>query len=208
MNRRELLKSLGAFTAGGAMIGCDEESSCGISEDQTAGPYYLDLDAIRADITEDRGGVTLLLKLAVVDAESCEPIEGAVVEVWHADADGVYSGFSGQGTEDETWLRGALIADEGGEAGFETIYPGSYPGRTPHLHVRVSADGYDELVTQVYFPGAANERIGLEYGEGDTDNDSDGFYEAANELEVYEDSAGACVATGSLALRSDGASDG
>src|SRR3712207_4574018 len=70
-------------------------SDCTLAPEQTEGPYYVDNDLIRSDITEDREGVPLDLRLTVQDAQSCEPIENATVEVWHCDAEGVYSGVNG-----------------------------------------------------------------------------------------------------------------
>ena len=61
------------------------------------------------------------------------------MEIWHADASGDYSGFDGQ--ENQTFLRGRQIAGANGAATFRTIYPGWYPGRTPHIHVKVLRDG-------------------------------------------------------------------
>ena len=64
----------------------------------TEGPYYFDVDAIRNDITEDREGTPLRLALRVLDAGSCEPIPNAIVDVWHCDATGLYSGFESAST--------------------------------------------------------------------------------------------------------------
>ena len=54
----------------------------------TEGPYYLDLDLVRSDITEGKPGLPLDLRVIIVDAGSCQPIEGAAVDVWHCDAEG------------------------------------------------------------------------------------------------------------------------
>ena len=59
------------------------------------GPYWLDLNLVRPDIREDRKGVTLQLALNVVDIATGKPIRDASVDIWHCDADGVYSGFAG-----------------------------------------------------------------------------------------------------------------
>ena len=59
----------------------------------TEGPYYLDLTMVRSNIVENRTRAALALSLVVLDAATASPIEGAVVEIWHCDADGVYSGF-------------------------------------------------------------------------------------------------------------------
>src|SRR5438094_10013920 len=66
---------------------------CVLAPEQTEGPYYLDNRLLRADITEGKPGAPLQLDLAVVDAVTCQPLADATVEVWHCDANGVYSGF-------------------------------------------------------------------------------------------------------------------
>ena len=69
-----------------------------------------------------------------MDGNGCLPLEGAVVDVWHCDAEGVYSGVSerGFGTTGLEFLRGVQWTDAEGRAVFQTIYPGWYPGRGPH----------------------------------------------------------------------------
>ncbi|MBJ7473112.1 MAG: intradiol ring-cleavage dioxygenase [Solirubrobacteraceae bacterium] len=85
----------------------DEANTCSLAKEQTQGPYWFDVDSIRSDITEDRPGTELQLALRVVDAGNCDAdgtpatVDNAVVEIWHCDAGGSYSGFesgsSGQG---------------------------------------------------------------------------------------------------------------
>ena len=76
------------------------EGSCTLSSEETQGPYWFDVDSIRSDIREDRPGTTLALALRVMDVSQCSttgdagtPIPNSVVEIWHCDAGGVYSGF-------------------------------------------------------------------------------------------------------------------
>jgi protocatechuate 3,4-dioxygenase beta subunit len=97
------------------------------------GPYYLDRARVRGDITEGKPGVPLRLALRVTDADpSCTPIAKAVVDVWHCDALGIYSGYAGaavapthvQPVDDKTFLRGTQPTDAAGDAQFRTIYPG------------------------------------------------------------------------------------
>ncbi|GAA3444616.1 protocatechuate dioxygenase [Planomonospora venezuelensis] len=76
-------------------------NTCVLTESTTQGPYYFDADKIRSDIREDREGVPLRVAIKVQDSETCRPLSDAVVEIWHCDAGGVYSGAealsSGQG---------------------------------------------------------------------------------------------------------------
>ena len=63
--------------------------TCVLTPEQTVGPYYLDLDKIRRDITEGRAGTPLTLRMTVVDASTCRPIRNAAVDIWHCDASGL-----------------------------------------------------------------------------------------------------------------------
>ena len=67
--------------------------------------YYISAEKLRRNITEGRPGTRLDLRLSVVDAQTCKPIKGAIVDIWHADAVGVYSGF-GSGASSRTFMRG------------------------------------------------------------------------------------------------------
>ncbi len=66
--------------------------TCTLTATTTQGPYYFDADKIRSDVREDKQGVKLRLALQVQDSETCKPIPHAVVEIWHCDAGGLYSG--------------------------------------------------------------------------------------------------------------------
>jgi protocatechuate 3,4-dioxygenase beta subunit len=142
----------------------DEAASCSVTPQETEGPYYFDADSIRRDIREDRKGTTLRLALRARDAKTCKPIENAVIDIWHCDALGIYSGFeaaskgSGGGgapgsgrTDDEKYLRGAQVTNDDGIVEFVTIYPGWYRGRTVHIHAKVHLDSRRALTTQLFF---------------------------------------------------------
>ena len=98
----------------------------------------------------------LLVKLRLVEAGSCEPIRDAVVDIWHPDAAGQYSGYRGPGddgpdTSGDTFLRGMQITDTNGIVEFETIYPGWYAGRTVHVHINAYTDQRSLVTSQMYF---------------------------------------------------------
>ena len=98
-----------------------------------------------------------MLALRVREADGCTPIENAIVDIWHCDAGGVYSGFDdGEG---ERFLRGAQATNEDGIARFTTIYPGFYQGRTVHIHAKVHLDRQTVLTTQLYFDDAVSDRV-------------------------------------------------
>jgi protocatechuate 3,4-dioxygenase beta subunit len=132
--------------------------SCVLTPEQTEGPYYIAGEKYRRDITEGRSGVPLLLRLRVVDASTCKPIPGAAVDIWHADALGVYSGF-GAGRRSRTFMRGIQKTDANGLARFRTVYPGWYQGRTVHIHVKVHVAGNVVYTGQLYFPDSVTDRV-------------------------------------------------
>ncbi|TDD61313.1 protocatechuate dioxygenase, partial [Actinomadura darangshiensis] len=66
--------------------------ACVLSPETTEGPYYLDYEMVRRDVTEDRPGIPMMLRVAVVDTSAgCRPVKRAAVDIWHCDAGGVYS---------------------------------------------------------------------------------------------------------------------
>ena len=115
---------------------------------QTAGPFHLSGAPFRDDFrTEGMDGKDLTVRGQVVDV-ACRPVAGAVLDVWQADPTGVYDTKSFQ-------LRGKVQTDADGRYQFLTLKPGSYGSgfvRTPHIHVRVQAEGLRDLTTQLYFP--------------------------------------------------------
>ena len=171
ISRRDSLLRLGGLLAGAATAGAwrvaDSASagpaavasgavSCVLAPEQTEGPYYLDDQKIRRDITDGKTGVPLALRLTVVDASTCRPLKGAAVDVWHCDAAGVYSGVQG---DTRSFLRGIQRTNAKGLALFETIYPGWYPGRTVHVHVKVSLGSNVVHTGQLYFPDRVTDAV-------------------------------------------------
>src|SRR5579862_6803778 len=124
---------------------------CVLTPEMTEGPYYISGEKVRRNITEGRPGVALRLELSVVDASTCSSIKGATVDVWHADAGGVYSGF-GAGASSRTFMRGVQPTDGQGIAVFDTVYPGWYKGRAVHIHVKVHLGGNVVHTGQLFFP--------------------------------------------------------
>src|SRR5207237_5496269 len=75
-----------------------EDACCTLTSEVVEGPYYIDADKIRQDVTEDQEGIPLVLQLRVIDAESCRPVRNAAVDIWHCNATGVYSGYEEMGS--------------------------------------------------------------------------------------------------------------
>jgi protocatechuate 3,4-dioxygenase beta subunit len=147
----------------------------------TAGPYYALNSQLRSDIREDRAGVPLRLSFTVLDDYWCTPIEGATVDVWHSDADGIYSGVVNEffdhatllpngekvDARDRSYLRGHQVSDSQGRVEFTTIYPGWYSGRLSHIHARAVMPGREQwsaFVTQLFLPPEIDRFV---YGEAE-----------------------------------------
>lgn len=161
--RQARAETAGAETDVSARLGEGADGACILTPQAVEGPFYRDPRLVRSDITEGRPGVPLRVRLRVIEAGSCAPIAGARVDIWHCDAQGFYSGYPGQGdantvdTSGQTFLRGTQETDAAGWARFETIYPGWYPGRATHIHMKVFLDARTLLTGQLYFPDALNE---------------------------------------------------
>ncbi len=171
----------------------DEGKSCQVTAELTEGPFYIDVDRIRSDIREGREGRRMRLAFRVRDADSCQPLDNALVEVWHCDALGAYSGV--EGASGETFLRGGQVTNRDGIVEFTTIYPGWYPGRTVHLHVKVAPSGSRVVTTQVFTTREFDERIYKaspydERADRDTFNEGDGIFDDALVLALREEQEG------------------
>lgn len=172
--------------------------ACVLTPEVTEGPYYIDLDNVRSDITEGKEGAPLDLKITVVDATGCAPIKDAAVDVWHCDAGGIYSGFSqastggpggGPGgsqspTDDLTFLRGTQMTDANGLAEFQTIYPGWYRGRAVHIHMKVHVGGSVVHTGQLFFDDSLTDTVYASapyssHGTRDMRNAADDIYRSA-----------------------------
>jgi protocatechuate 3,4-dioxygenase beta subunit len=138
---------------------------------QTEGPFYpdklpLDTDndllILNDSLTPAIGEVTYLSG-RILDARG-EPMRGVEVEIWQCDAQGAYlhsKGQSGDKRDQHFQGFGRFFTGVKGEYLFRTIKPVPYPGRAPHIHVKVKSKGKDLLVTQCYIKGdARNEKDG------------------------------------------------
>jgi protocatechuate 3,4-dioxygenase beta subunit len=150
--------------------------------EKTAGPFPLDQQFDRRDVTEGLPGQPVRLGLRVLD-ESCAAVPGAKVEIWHADATGDYSAFVDNGGGKDaaagtTFLRGTQTADDNGIVEFLTVYPGWYHGRAVHIHLRVHLADATVLTSQMFFDsdytaGVYGVAPYAEFGLPDTSNEAD-----------------------------------
>ncbi|MGW3108238.1 intradiol ring-cleavage dioxygenase [Streptomyces sp. NPDC001100] len=147
---------------------------CTLSAEVTEGPYALDGALVRTDLREGKEGVEVQYTFTVVDQDNdCAPLVGALVEIWHCDALGEYSGYVGKNghTEDDdgTFLRGGQPTDTQGQVSLVSVWPGHYVSRAVHVHMRVHtgvtiADGTYTGGTlvhtgQLFFDADRNEQV-------------------------------------------------
>lgn len=156
----------------------ENASTCNLSLDNvtTEGPCYLGV-VTGQDISEGQTGLPMQLCLQLVDA-ACNPLEGYLIEVWHCDRRGIYSGDSSQSDDSSNfagsfctgndsaasnsiWFRGEQVTDSNGRVNFSSCFPGWYSGRTIHIHYRVKMTngGLDYLVSQFCFDDSFTEEI-------------------------------------------------
>jgi len=141
-----------------------QNNTCVLAPEVTEGPYYhIEAHPLRQNIAGLQDGLLLLLDVGVIDVETCKPLPNVLVDIWHANSTGYYSGHPAphpdnagkkpatEGprrgllppyprTDQENWLRGAWPTDRNGVAQFTTIYPGYYTGRATHIHAKVFSD--------------------------------------------------------------------
>ena len=155
-----------ASTAGSAL-------DCVVRPEMTIGPYFVDEQLNRSDIRPNssdnsvKEGVLLTINIAVasVGNNSCTPLEGAQVDIWHCDAQGQYSGVSDRGfeTTGQDFLRGYQVTNASGDVQFQTIYPGWYSGRAVHIHFTIRARGADgadyQFTSQFFFDEALTDQV-------------------------------------------------
>ena len=218
LSRRGMLVLLGASAA--VLAGCDPESSvarwlrrlwsrkttatalppCIVRPEQTEGPYFVDERLNRSDIRSDpsdgsvKEGLPLQLALRIheIRGQACTPLQGAMVDIWHCDALGVYADVRDRffDTRGKKFLRGYQVTDASGTVRFLTIFPGWYPIRAVHIHFKIrtspeSRRGY-EFTSQIYFDDALTDRIHTQApyaakGQGRLRNRQDGIFQDGGE---------------------------
>lgn len=143
----------------------DTAEACILAPQAEEGPFYADPKLVRSDIADGKPGIPLTLRLRVIEAGACTPITSARVDIWHCDAQGLYSAFPGQGDghnideSSRSFLRGTQMTDATGWVAFNSIYPGWYDGRATHIHFKVFLDQKNVLTGQTFLPDALNEFI-------------------------------------------------
>ena len=161
----------GAGGSSAGVTGVTGLPGCVVRPALTEGPFFNDELLNRSDIRSDSktkvvsAGVPLTLTFLVsrVGAGSCEPRGGVMVDIWHCDALGKYSGESGEGTSGKDFLRGYQMTDATGKAVFKTIYPGWYNGRAVHIHFKlrtvVGGRVTGEFTSQLFFDDKVSDGV-------------------------------------------------
>ena len=136
--------------------GTNYEGDCETTTD-ILGPYYRPNAPVRSDM-RIKNDVGQLVELSgLVKHKDCKtPLKGACVELWHCDGKGVYDNES-----PDFKYRAKTYCDEKGNYSFKTIVPvpydvGNGTTRPAHFHLMISAEGYQSLITQLYFTGDPN----------------------------------------------------
>lgn len=142
------------------------------------------------------------LRVLVVDADACEPIKDAAVDIWHCDAEGAYSGVQG---ESGTFLRGIQMTDAAGAAEFRTIFPGWYRGRAVHIHVKVHLGGSETFTGQLFFDEGVLEAVYTtapytSHGDAETSNSADGIFGQSGGATIVDVEVGDAGCSGSVTL--------
>ncbi|KAL4931348.1 intradiol ring-cleavage dioxygenase [Aspergillus undulatus] len=148
-----------------------KNESCILTPETSNGPYvYPRSQVLRQDIREGQPGVPLSLEIGVVDIHTCLPLPDVLVDIWHCNATGSYSSFTGLSpnthanilleeaganitdpsnglgefswlsTDNSTFLRGMWPTNNHGVTSFTSIFPGFYVDRSIHIHVQVHTD--------------------------------------------------------------------
>lgn len=171
MDRRSLIRNTifsSALIAGASSISFAQQCLKLKTPQQPEGPFYPVVDQVDkdADLIQVEGATKIakgeiVIVQGVLTDQNCKPVAGALVDIWQACASGRYNHPSDPNTapiDPDFQYWGKAITDSKGQYRFRTIKPGSYPAdagwiRPAHIHFKVSALGYIELITQMYFVG-------------------------------------------------------
>ena len=223
MERKNFLKSLmiGAVS-GSALVACKKSSvsadsttgttttvtggatssnGCTVAPEETEGPFPTKAPAsyVRSDITDGRTGYKLTVNINVVNHNNnCNALAGALVDIWHCDAEGNYSEYGGSGMQSTNYtsvhfLRGRQTTNTNGLVTFTSIFPGWYSGRATHIHVHIyTASGTSLKVTQIAFPEGTGTAVAAVNGYT---KGMSGYTYNKNDNVFSDDTAGIEIAT-------------
>lgn len=125
---------------------CGDDDDDDITPALTEGPYFKARSPERTSLLEPGVKGVKIIVAGYVLSTTCQPVARALLDFWQADGEGAYDNVGYR-------LRGHQFTDEMGRYTLETVYPGIYPGRTRHIHLKVQAPNGPVLTTQLFFPG-------------------------------------------------------
>ena len=138
-----------ASTSTAISITVTASAACTSTLEGEEGPYFVDDSAtgyLRSNIRSNldgssiQPGIPLSLTIYVFDSKNtCGPMQGVQIDIWHCNATGLYSAESVESTVGQSWLRGYQITDATGKVTFTTILPGWYQGRTTHIYLPITS---------------------------------------------------------------------
>jgi protocatechuate 3,4-dioxygenase beta subunit len=196
-------------------------ADCVAKPEMTEGPYFVDEKLNRSDVRSDtstgavKDGAPLVLTFLVsqLTSNACTPLKDAQVDIWHCDAEGMYSDINDPSgsTVGQIYLRGYQLTDATGKTTFTTIYPGWYSGRAVHIHFKIRTTGTNgaayEFTSQLFFDDALSDKVFAQApyaakGTPNTRNSNDSFYRngGAQMLLTTTQANGGYNATFSVAL--------
>jgi protocatechuate 3,4-dioxygenase beta subunit len=181
--------------------GGSSSPTCMVAPTETEGPFptISPSSYVRSDITDGRPGYKLTTNITITSSSTnCAALAGALVDIWHCDAEGNYSEYGGTNMQHTNYtkvnfLRGRQTTDSAGAVTFSSIFPGWYSGRATHIHVHVyNASGTSLKVTQIAFPeGTGTALVAVNgYAKG-----LSGYTYNKNDNVFSDDTAGLEIAT-------------
>ncbi|NEU09359.1 intradiol ring-cleavage dioxygenase [Flavihumibacter sp. R14] len=177
-------------------------TTCAVAPTETEGPFPTHSPGSynRSDIRDGRSGYDMTAKITIGNVNnSCAALAGAIVDIWHCDAQGNYSEYGSSNLQAAHFLRGRQVTDANGLVTFTTIFPGWYSGRATHIHVHIyDSTGKSLKVTQIAFPEGSGSAVSIVNGY---DKGMSGYTSNANDGIFRDDRSGAEIATvsGSIA---------
>ncbi|KAF8535245.1 Intradiol ring-cleavage dioxygenase [Trichophaea hybrida] len=132
---------------------------CFLAPEVMVGPFYISSELIRNDISEGQAGIDLFLDFHFIDVKTCNPAPNVMVDIWHCNSTGSYSGFEVEKTAGKSFNRGLQPTDKDGIMHMKTTFPGWYPGRATHIHLAAHTHGTIDSKKNIY-KGGTTKHIG------------------------------------------------
>jgi protocatechuate 3,4-dioxygenase beta subunit len=159
--------------------------TCYPQQNLAEGPYYLP-SSERSKLNIKEIGHSIEIKLTILNI-NCKPLKGLKIAIWHNNALGNYTTSKGEMISE---LRGFQNTDINGSVNFKTILPGWYPGRAPHIHIKIINKNKTLLTTQMFFKKTTTNTLYKKYpynkrGKADTDLLTDSIFNSIKNKEIH-----------------------